>query len=170
MKKLLSTCFIAIALLFAGNTYCSAQSSADDTQASLDISRNIIKLLSALTKDYVSVKGDLITKTDDGTSVYSVKDIHGMMAETQYILVKSGGAAYYMASYSGDTKKLSMSFAAFAAGITTISNNGDFKVEQDKNKSTDDKLVYVLLVKGVKVGMYSMEVKKQEGTMIRGFL
>ena len=165
---------IAILLICGGYTNAIAQGStvsADDTRASLEIARNIIKLISALPKDFSDVKGVLVTKTDDGTTVYGVNNMDVMMADNQYIMIKSGGAAYYIANYTGDVKKLTMSFAAFTGGVTTLTNaDGNFIITQDKANSTDDKLVYIMSVKGTKVGSYTMEAKKSEGTMIIGLL
>jgi hypothetical protein len=145
--------------------------STEDATASLNISKNIIKIIGSLAKDFTDMKGDLITKTDDGTSVYGVKNLDGMMESSQYIMIKSDGGKYYIASYKDDYKKLGMSFAAFTGGVTTVTNNdGNFSVEPNKEKSTSDKLVYMLLVKGTKVGSFTMEMKAQEGTMIIGFL
>ena len=80
-----------------------------------------------------------------------------------YIMIKSGGAKYYIASYSGDDKRLGMSFAAFTGGVITLTNSdGNFTVEQNKEKSTGDNLVYTLLVKGTKIGSFSMDVKKKK--------
>jgi hypothetical protein len=173
MKKVILSA-LALLLIMAGYSRASAQGasiSADDTRASLDISKNIIKLISALAKDFSDVKGDLITKTDDGTSVYGVNSMDAMMADNQYVMIKSGGAAYYIANYTGDAKKLTMSFAAFTGGVTTLTNaDGNFVITQDKEKSTDEKLVYIMSVKGTKVGSYTMEAKKTEGTLIIGFL
>ena len=96
MKKILFANIIALTLLLAVNPHCFAQGAsvtADDTKASLEISKNIIKLIGALAKDYTTMKGSLITKTDDGTSVFEVTNMEGMMADNQYIMIKSGGAA-----------------------------------------------------------------------------
>jgi hypothetical protein len=164
----------ALSLTAANGSDIYAQSStvsADDTKASLEISKNIIRLISALAKDFTDVRGDLITKTDDGTSVYNVNNMATMMADNQYVMVKSGGAAYYIANYAGDAKKLTMSFAAFTGGVTTLTNaDGNFVISQDKEKSTSEKLVYIMAIKGTKVGSYTMEAKKTEGTLIIGFL
>jgi hypothetical protein len=173
MKKALM--FAITILLMCGNyTNAIAQGStvtADDTRASLEISKNIIRLISALAKDFADVKGELVTKTDDGTSVYGVNNMDAMMADNQYVMIKSGGAAYYIANYTGDAKKLTMSFAAFTGGVTTLTNaDGNFTIAEDKEKSTADRLVYIMSVKGTKVGSYTMEAKKSEGTMIIGFL
>lgn len=171
---ILKVSVFAVMLLFAGNTGSFAQSASsttsDDTKSSLAISTNIIKLIGSLVKDFKENKGSLLTKTDDGTNVYEVTNLEGMLAESEFIMVKSGGASYYIASYT-DTKKMTMSFAAFTAGVATITNgDGNFTIAQDKEKSVGDKLVYTMSVKGTKVGSYTMEVKKNEGTMIIGFL
>jgi hypothetical protein len=64
-----------------------------------------------------------------------------------------------------------MSFAAFTGGVTTLTNaDGNFTITQDKEKSTSDKLIYYMSVKGTKVGSYTMESNKNEGTLIIGFL
>jgi hypothetical protein len=173
MKKVLLS---AIAILFLASSYTSVNAQAtpqatDDAKASLDISRNIIKIITGLSNSFSDVKGDLLTKTDDGTSVYTVPSMDAMMADDQYVMIKSGGAAYYIANYKGDAKKLAMSFAAFTGGVTTITNNdGNFTITQDKDKSTSDKLVYIMAVKGTKVGSYTLEAAKKEGTMIIGLL
>jgi hypothetical protein len=174
MKKIFLGSIMALMFLFAGSQSGLAQGSSnstDDATASLNISKNILKIIGSLAKDFTDMKGEFLTKTDDGTNVYGVKNIEGMMAEAQYIMVKSGGAMYYVASYSGDTKKLAMSFAAFTGGVTTITNSdASITVTQNKEKSTADVLVYTMSIKGTKIGSFSMEVKKQEGTMIIGFL
>ena len=143
----------------------------EDTKASLEISKNIIRLIGSLAKDFTDLKGDQLTKTEDGTVVYAVNNMESMMSTNQYVMIKSGGAAYYIASYTDDPKKLTMSFAAFTGGVITLTNaDGNFVIEQDKVKSTDDKLVYIMKVKDTKVGSYTMDVQKKEGTMIIGFL
>jgi len=173
MKKLLF-CLALMSLMASNSIPAIAQSSsvtAADTRASLEISRNIMVLVGSLAKDFSTVKGDLLTKTDDGTSVFSVKGMEAMQAGNQYVMIKSGGAAYYIANYARDAKKLTMSFAAFTGGVTTLTNaDGNFTVNQDEGKSTEDKLVYIMSVKGTKVASYTMEPKKGEGTMIIGFL
>ena len=176
MKKLYT--FLAMIFLMTTAfvpTYAQTKVTEDDTKASLEISRNIVKLVSELAKDFGTVKGDLVTKTDDGTSVYSVIGMETMKATNQYIMIKQGGAAYYIASYettAADAKTLTMSFAAFTGGVTTLTNaDGNFVIgHDDKVKSADDKQVYIMSVRGIKVGSYTMEVKKKESTMIIGFL
>src|SRR5438128_2193841 len=102
MKKVYASLIAAFLVVFA-HFNVTAQSStvtADDTKASLEISKNIIKLISSLAKDFSTVKGELVTKTEDGTSVYSVNDMDAMKADNQYVMIKSGGAAYYIANYT----------------------------------------------------------------------
>ena len=170
MKKIIFP-LVAISLFCTFHFNAAAQINADDTKASLEISRGIIKLIGALAKDFEAVKGDTLTKTADGTTVFSVNGMDAMLADNHYVMIKSGGAAYYIANYTGDTKKLTMSFAAFTGGVTTLTNaDGNFIITQDKEKSTDEKLVYIMSVKGTKVGSYTMESKKNEGTLIIGFL
>lgn len=145
--------------------------SEEDTKASLEIGRNIIRLISSLAKDYTDLKGDQITKTEDGTVVYAVNNMETMQATNQYIMIKADGGAYYIASYKDDPKKLTMSFAAFSGGVSTLTNSdGNFLVEHDAVNSTGDKLIYIMSVKGHKVGKYTMDLQKKEGTMIIGFL
>jgi len=170
MKKIISS-LVAISLFCAFHFSAAAQINEADTKASLEISRGIIKLISALAKDFEAVKGDTLTKTADGTTVFSVNGADGMLATNQYVMVKSGGAVYYIANYSGDSKLLTMSFAAFTGGVTTLTNaDGNFTITQDKEKSTSDKLIYYMSVKGTRVGSYTMESNKNEGTLIIGFL
>ena len=173
MKNIIRV-FFSLCLLTGTNFSSNAQGvpdAADDTRASLDISRGIIRLISSLAKDFGDVKGVELTKTDDGTVVFAVNEMEAMSADNQYVMIKSGGAAYYVANYTGDAKKLTMSFAAFTGGVTTLTNaDGNFSIEQDKEKSTDDKLVYIMSVKGTKVASYTMEPGKKEGTLIIGFL
>ena len=156
-------------LLYPGSGSAS-EISTENSKASLDISKNIIKIISALANNFDDIKGNLISTTDDGTKVYDVKEMDVMLAETQYVMIKSGGAAYYIANYSGDSKKLTISFAAFTAGVTTVTNaDGNFVIQENKNKSTADKLVYSMFLKDTKVGSYTMEAKK-EGTLLIGLL
>lgn len=165
---------LAFAFLFFVSFNVRAQDAgitSDDTQASLEISKHIIKLVSALAKDFTDVKGDLLTTTEDGTKVYSVNNMSAMKANDQYIMIKKGGAAYYVANYTGDAKQQTMAFAAFTGGVITITNaDGNFEVTNDKDKSTNTKLVYVMSVKGTKVGSFTLETDKKEGTLIVGFL
>ncbi len=180
MKKIIFAFAIAFtAVLTVGTQHSFAQDASpsitqEDTKASLEISKNIIKLIGALAKDFSTVKGDLITKTTDGMSVYGVTGMESMLADDQNIAIKSGGAAYYIATYKSDgndQKKLTMSFAAFTGGVITITNaDGNFTVEQDKAKSTGDQLVYTLSIKGTKVGQYTMDTKAHEGTLIIGLM
>lgn len=181
MKKLI----LAAAALFMlatapvaalhAQTATESKTTQEDAKASLAISQGIISILGDLAKDFKEYKGDLVTTTKDGTSVYKVKGLEQMQADDQFIAVRKDGVALYMASYKGstdaDVKKLASSFAAFVAGITTNTNNdGNFTVEQDKEKSVDKTLVYLLKVKGTKVGSYTMDVEKKEGTMVIAFL
>ena len=141
MKKILIRSFIAFLVVTAACQPSFGQSSSGtntaDATASLNISKNIIKIIGDLAKDFKDMKGDEITKTADGTTVYGVKNLDCMMAENEYIMIKSGGAKYYIASYSGDDKKLGMSFAAFTGGVITVTNaDGNFTVEQNKEKSS----------------------------------
>jgi hypothetical protein len=172
MKKIFLFIALAATCCFSGlRSQAQSSVSEEDTRASLEISKNIIKLIGALAKDFVDVKGDEITKTEDGTVVSGVKDMDDMQATNQYIMVKSGGAAYYIANYKEDSKKLTMSFAAFTGGIITLTNaDGNFSVTQDTEKSSSSKLVYIMAVKGTKVGSYTMDTDAKEGTMIIGFL
>lgn len=142
---------------------------AEDTQASLEIAKGIIKLLAMLPKGYADIRGDLL-ESDAGSSTYGVKNTSFMLADQEAVMTKSGGGAYYLASYSG-TKKLTMSFSAFTGGITLVTNNdGNFSVAQDTSASSGDDAVWVLKLKGVTVGKYTLSAKKAEGTLILGIL
>lgn len=172
--------FPVMLLLSATTTTTNAQSrepaaatstSEANAKASLEISRRIIVLVGDMVKGFPTSKGELLTTTDDGTKVYMVNDMEEMMAETQYIMIKSNGAAYYMANYEGDVEKLTMSFTAFTGGITTLTKgSGDIVIEQDKAATSGDKLVFVMSIKGKRVGSYSLNVSTNTGTLIIGLL
>src|SRR4051812_45599137 len=82
MKKVFLLFALSVALSPSGNQLYAQSSTVtqDDTKASLEISKNIIKLIGSLAKDFADIKGEQITKTEDGTVVYKVKDMDMMKA------------------------------------------------------------------------------------------
>ncbi|MCW3089237.1 MAG: hypothetical protein JWP81_306 [Ferruginibacter sp.] len=166
MRKFLLIASLTFALNLSIAPGANAQSSAsvEETEKSLlAMESNIVKLCGMMV-DFAAVKGNQIIKQADGTLIYDVKDCDMMQANRQLIVVKAGGAAYYIASYTGDNKKLLMSYGAFKL------IRSPFKVEKDIAKSTGDEEVHSLLFQGVKVGSYMINEKKGEGRMTIGFL
>lgn len=143
---------------------------SEEIIASMQVSRNILKLINAMPGEFSDVKGAFITKTADSTSVYAVKDIKSMLADNQYVMEKHG-KTYYIAYFARDPKKQELSLTAFTNGVKTIVNgNPDYLIEEDKAKSTADKQIYTIRLKGAQVGSYTIETAKKESTMIIGAL
>lgn len=172
MKNLIFI-FIAILAVTAKFNPAAAQASpnSDDVIVSAQISRNIVNLISAASQNFKSVKGEFLTKTTDSTAVYGVSNMSSMKTATQYVMVRSDGKSYYIASFTGDEKLLSTSFAAFTEGITKVTNgDATYSVAQNKDMSSPRITVYTISRNGEKVGSYTLEVQKKEGTMIIGLL
>jgi len=137
-------------------------------EVSMEMAKGIVKLLSALAKDFADEKGDLLQKTADGSTIFRVKNTSYMMADEEVIAVKPSGRAFYLASWKG-TKKVAMSFSAFTAGMNIVTNHdGNFVIAPDEAASTGGTAVFTMKLKGVKVGTYTADPKKGEGTMILG--
>ncbi len=65
MKKIFLSSIVALMVLLAGNQASFAQGSSvsnDDATASLNISKNILKIIGALAKDFKEMKGEKETK------------------------------------------------------------------------------------------------------------
>jgi len=141
-----------------------------DTEASLEMARGIIKLLTSMTKSFEDVKGDVLQKTTDGSTIYRAKNTSYMMADEEVIAIKPSGSAYYLASWKGN-KHVAMSFSAFTAGMNIVTNqDGNFVIAPDEAASTGGAVVFTMKLKGVKVGTYTADPSKGEGTMILGLL
>lgn len=150
----------------------SAEASNEDAQLSMTISRHILKLVNTLTKtkNLSPLKGELLSSNKDGSKSYAVKEMDSIMATTQYILVKKGGTASYVATYSGDVKLRTMSFSAFLKGVTAIARSEDeLVVVTDTKNSGGTKLAYIMKQKGVQVATYTLDLEKKEGILIVGF-
>jgi len=169
-KSLILFISLAFILLSSQPAFCQSITN-DDEKAALRISNAIIQLARGIENNFADIKGDSVTKTDDGTMVYQVKGNEEMLTSSQFIMIKSSGRAFYLGMYTDDTKKLAFSLGAFTAGIAVVTDNDKrLTVEQDKEKSTGEQLVYFMLVSGTKVASYTINAKKSEGTIIIGLL
>ncbi len=149
-----------------------AEASNEDVQLSMTISRHILKLVNTLTKtkNLNPLKGELLGTNKDGSKSYAVKGMDSIMATTQHILVKKGGAVSYVATYSGDVKLRTMSFSAFIRGVTGIARSEDeLVVVTDTKNSGGTKLAYIMKQKGIQVATYTLDLEKKEGILVAGY-
>ena len=168
MKQL----FISVAFIFTLMlpALSHAQSKSDDPTVtkSLDIARNMIMAVSGLADDFKKYKGDFLMKDKSENAYYMIKDID-LGTDLQYVIVKPKGTTVIAAIYknkSKDDKTVSMAFAAFTGGITTLTNGKDFTIVRDEATTNDGALKYFLKLKDTKIAAFSYDAKANEGTLL----
>ena len=158
--------FIFIFLTSFCNPVLSQTPAADEEEA---IRSTIMKLITSAINKFSDLKGDLISKKEDGSSQFAVKGMESMKSSNQYILADKGGKMHYVAIWQGDTKKILTSFKAFYS----LHDGEDYIIEQDKQAATDSKRVYRLKINsllGWEAAKYVADGKSNTGELtVSGF-
>jgi len=142
--------------------------SAEQTEFSLNIARNILKAAGGLTDDFASFKGDFLQKDGSGNSYYSVKDIE-IGTSSQYVIMRANGAYTYAAIFEpkDDSDKTPiLAFTAFTGGIMTIRQNSDITVVSDPAGTQGSTLKYFLMAKDIKIASFSFDTSTKSGTLL----
>jgi len=145
-----------------------ASTLADQTNKSLDIARNILKVAAGLSDDFAAYKGDFIQKDNSGNSYYAVKGFE-IGTDSQYVIMRANGASTYAAIFDpkdGNDNTPTLAFAAFTGGIITIRQNNDITVEQDATASTGSTLKYYLKAKDIKIASFTFDTGTKSGTLL----
>ena len=168
----------AVVLLLLSNALnLKAQTTNTDSldarvKVARQISWNIMRLVGGLSNHFSAFKGDSVSTVDNGVICYTVKGIKDMNADHDYIMKSPDGHTYYFAYITGDEARLQLYKIAFVMGIYTFDANKDRSLTaiKDANKSTDDKEVYSLDLKGTKVGSFSEDKKAKNAYLLIGFI
>jgi hypothetical protein len=142
---------------------------AEDTEFSLNIARNILKAASGLTNDFANFKGDFLQKDESsGNSYYSAKGLE-MGTGSQFVVVKANGVVTYAVIFNpkdDNDKTPILAFTAFTGGIMTIRVNSDISVEQDPAGTQGTTLKYFLKAKDIKIASFSFDTSTKSGTLL----
>ncbi len=167
MKRYFSKLAVILMLSLSLGQTLNAQSGSwsDADKTKIDIMVGIRQLLMQVTKGFETIRGNKLSKQEDGSLVYKVKNFDNMHTQNQFILVKqTSPLSFYFASYGDDSKTLAISFQAFKEMKDPMT------VEKDKELSIDGKEVYSMHFMGMKVAVYTMDTKKGEGVLLIGAL
>ncbi|MEP6614085.1 MAG: hypothetical protein ABJA76_19415 [Mucilaginibacter sp.] len=171
MKSFIILFMLAGALAFPTLTNAQAAPADNDKNSdlnvSLDMARNMIKVLGGLTNSFADFKGDFLQKDGSENSYYSVKNLE-MNTDTHFVVMRHTGDYTYAAVYkpkdSGD-KIPALAFAAFTGGISTIGGS-NFVIVEDSAAQPKGTLKYFLTIKGNKVASFTFDVANKTGTFI----
>lgn len=138
-----------------------------DLNVSLDMARNMIKVLRGLTNSFADFKGDFLQKDGSENSYYSVKDLD-LHTDTHFVVLRHNGDYTYAAVYKpkdSDDKTPALAFAAFTGGITTVGGS-NFVIVEDSTGQPKGTLKYYLTIKNNKVASFTFDVANKQGTFI----
>ena len=158
----------AVCLLFIPLCSSAQTATAEATELSLNMARNMLKAAGGLTNDFANFKGDFLQKDNSGNSYYTVNGIE-MGTNSQYVIMRANGAYTYAAIFEpkdDNDQTPTLAFAAFTGGIITIRKNTDINVVSDPAGTQGTTLKYFLMAKDIKIASFSFDTSTKSGTLL----
>jgi hypothetical protein len=154
MKKIVLF-FIAMAFLlplFAGAQELGTVSGeTKNVQSSLNIAREMLKIIKALPDSFSTYKGTQSIKDEAGNTLFKSDDTD-LATDQQYVEVKKSGAHVFLATWKKKDKSDKtpvLAFAAFTGGIMNVTDGMGYIISNPVTDSATSELTYYLKTLGV---------------------